>query len=269
MTKQSIDYEALNDQKQFYNSRFQEGYMQDFSDLYESCRLIAMKAILKQVKASGFNPGTALDYGCGEGRYIELLNEFFPSTSIFGSDISDTALQIAQTKYPSGKYFTMSDESVNFADNSFDLIISIEVLEHVRNVEKSIQEIGRLLKPEGMVIISTPCANKYSFEWFQNRLTGGLQPSFDGYGRFATDEPAHLRRLNDAHLKSLCSQAGIDIYKIYHRAHLFETLVPKGRTFRLMPKLCVGLGMLDWHLFKHFSNGATMIALGKKSKDVS
>lgn len=260
----SIDEQALNAQKQFYNSRFEAGYMQDFFDLYESCRLIAMQAILKQVKASGFNPSTALDYGCGEGRYIELLNKFFPETSIYGCDISDTALQIAQTKYPSGKYISMSDETVDYADSSMDLIISIEVLEHVSNVEKSIQEIGRLLKPEGMVIISTPCANKYSFEWLQNRLSGGLQPSFDGYGRFATDEPAHLRRLNDAHLKSLCSQAGIDIYKIYHRAHLFETLVPKGRTFRLMPKICVGLGMLDWYLFKDFSNGSTMIALGKK-----
>lgn len=263
MTKQSIDELALNDQKQFYNSRFQAGYMQDFSDLYESCRLIAVQEIFKQV-SRGFNPTTALDYGCGEGRYIELLNKFFPETSIYGCDISDTALQIAQTKYPSGKYIYMSDETVDLADNSFDLIISIEVLEHVGNVEKSIQEIGRLLKPQGMAIISTPCANKYSFEWFQNRLTGGLQPSFDGYGRFATDEPAHLRRLNDAHLKLLCSQAGIDIYKVYHRAHLFETLVPKGRTFRLLPKVCVGLGMLDWYLFKHFSNGATMIALGKK-----
>lgn len=264
MTKESIDIEALNDQKQFYNSRFQAGYMQDFSDLYESCRLIAIRDILEQVKASGFSPSTALDYGCGEGRYIELLTEFFPTTSIYGSDISDTALQIAQAKYSSAKYLTMSDESVNFADSSFDLIISIEVLEHVRDVEKSIKEISRLLKPQGMVILSTPCANKYSFEWWQNRLTGGLQPSFDGYGRFSTDEPAHLRRLNDAHLKSLCSQAGIDIYKIYHRAHLFETLVPKGRTFRRMPKACVWLAMLDWHLFKHFSNGATMIALGKK-----
>ncbi|HCF28618.1 MAG TPA: hypothetical protein DEV81_15765 [Cyanobacteria bacterium UBA11049] len=115
-----------------------------------------------------------------------------------------------------------------------------------------------------MVIISTPCANKYSLEWCQNRLTGGLQPSFDGYGRFSTDEPAHLRRLNDDHLKSLFSQTGIDIYKIYHRAHLFETIVRKGRTFRLLPFACVWFGMLDWHLFKHFPNGSTMIALGKK-----
>ena len=264
MTNESIDYEALNDQKQFYNSRFQAGYMQDFSELYESCRLIALKAILNSVKASGFNPSTALDYGCGEGRYIELLTDFFPDASIYGSDISDTALQIAQAKYSSAKYLTMSDETVNFTENYFDLIISIEVLEHVKNVEKSIAEISRLLKPQGMVIISTPCANKYSLEWSQNRLTGGLQPSFDGYGRFSTDEPAHLRRLNDANLKSLFSQAGVDIYKIYHRAHLFETIVPKGRTFRLLPRPCVWFGMLDWHLFKHFPNGASMVALGKK-----
>jgi 2-polyprenyl-3-methyl-5-hydroxy-6-metoxy-1,4-benzoquinol methylase len=265
MTKQSISEEALNNQKQFYDSRFQAGYMQDFSDLYESCRLLAIKDIFNQVKASGFNPGIALDYGCGEGRYIELLKYFFPETSIYGSDISDKALQLAQTKYPYGKYIPMSDEAVNFADNSFDLVISIEVLEHVRDVAKSIQEISRLLKPQGIAIISTPCANKYSFEWFQNLFAGGFQPSFDNYGRFATDEPGHLRRLNDNHLKSLFSNVGVNVYKIYHRAHLFETLSPKGRLFKRIPQACVAFSMLDWHLFKHFSNGATMIALGRKA----
>lgn len=264
MNEQPYSYEALNNQKEFYDSRFKEGYMQDFSGLFESCRFYAMQDIFKQIKSSGFKPATILDYGCGEGRYINLLKDFFPTSALHGCDISDEALAIAKNLYSSAQYTSMTDEAVNLPDNSFDLVISIEVLEHVGDVARSLSEIGRLLKPQGLTVLSTPCANEFSFEWWQNRLTGGLQPSFDGYGRFKTDEPGHLRRLNDRHLKSLCSEVGIDIYKIYHRAHLFETLAPKGRLFKRIPQLCVGFGMLDWYLFKNFPNGSTMIALGKK-----
>lgn len=264
MEQSTFSSEALNNQKLFYDSRFQEGYMQDFAGLYEACRLIAIKAILNQIKSSGFNPSTVLDYGCGEGRYLNVLKEFFPEASMSGSDISDKALQIAKGIQPDAQYIPMSDETVNLADKSFDLIISVEVLEHVKDVAKSINEIGRLLKPNGMVIISTPCANKYSIEWLFNRFTGGLQPSVDGYGRFATDEPGHLRRLNDKHLKSLFSNSGVDIYKIYHRAHLFESISPKGRIYKRIPNVAVAFSMLDWYLFKQFPNGSTMIALGKK-----
>ena len=264
MSEQSYSYEALNNQKEFYDSRFKEGYMQDFSGLFESCRFYAMQDIFQHMKSSGFNPTTILDYGCGEGRYINLLKDFFPTSALHGCDISDEALAIAKNIYSSAQYTTMTDETVNLPDNSFDLIISIEVLEHVGDVARSVREISRLLKPQGITILSTPCANKFSFEWCQNRLIGGLQPSFDGYGRFKTDEPGHLRRLSDRHLKSLCSDVGIEVYKIYHRAHLFETLAPKGRLFKRIPQVCVGFGMLDWYLFKNLPNGSTMIALGKK-----
>lgn len=264
MEKPSFSTEALNNQKLFYDSRFQEGYMQDFSGLYESCRVIAIKDILHNLKSTGLQPETILDYGCGEGRYLNVLKEFFPTAAISGSDISDKALQIAKGMQPDAQYMPMSDETVNLADNSFDFITSIEVLEHVKDVAKSISEIGRLLKPNGTALISTPCANKYSIEWVFNRFTNGLQPSADGYGRFATDEPGHLRRLNDNHLKSLCAEAGINITKIYHRAHLFESISPKGRIFKRMPSVAIGFSMLDWHLFKHLPNGATMVAIGRK-----
>lgn len=246
-------------QKEFYNLRYKEGYMKDFSGLFEACRLYTIRKIFETIKTDGFNPRNILDYGCGEGRYIGVLKEYFPESAIYASDISEIGLQIAKEKHPYVRYITMDEESLDIEDNFFDLIICIEVLEHVENIKRATGEIERLLRRDGMTILTTPCGNKYSLEWLFNKLTFGLQKSVDGYLRFATDEPGHLRRLVDDDIINLFSK--IDILKIYHRAHLFTTLMVP---MKMLPdSLRIRIGLLDWHLFKNLSNGATMIVLGK------
>jgi 2-polyprenyl-3-methyl-5-hydroxy-6-metoxy-1,4-benzoquinol methylase len=67
----------------------------------------------------------------------------------------------------------MRDETTDFPDRSFDLVISVEVLEHVGDVTKSAKEISRLLAPGRLAVLTTPCANRFSIEWFYNVVTGG------------------------------------------------------------------------------------------------
>lgn len=267
MSRVQYDAEALSDQKQYYDTRFKQGYMQDFSGCIEASRLFTIREILNRIIADEFIPSTVLDYGCGEGRYIPVLREAFPKATLYGCDISEVGLRIACATRPEARYLATADEAVPLPDSSIDLITCIEVLEHVRNVEKSATEIGRLLRTGGIALISTPCANKFSLEWFYNALSGGLQPSHDGYGRFATDEPGHLRRLTDLQLKSLFEPAGVQIRKIYHRAHLFTMVMEAFRPMRILPDaLRIKLALIDWHLFKDFPNGATMVAIGQKSE---
>ena len=57
-------------------------------------------------------------------------------------------------------------------------------------------------------MLTTPCANPGSLEWVLNRRRGGLQRTADGYGRFATDEPGHLRRLTSRDLRVLLRAPG-------------------------------------------------------------
>ena len=271
MNKSEISSEALKNQKEFYDERYKTGYMKDFSGLYETLRVFSVQEILEKIKKNKFNSKIILDYGCGEGRYIPVVKNQFPEASIWGSDISDIGIEIAQKNYPNAHYIAMSDEKVNLPDQFCDFLISIEVLEHVGNVHKSVEEIGRLLKPGGLVLLTTPCANKYSLEWFINKFNSGLQPSFDGYGRFATDEPGHLRRLNDRHIRLLFSDVGIEICQIYHRTHFFTTLVQFWGGFikplplkRFHGKFKLLLASLDWHWLKFLPNGANMVVLGKK-----
>lgn len=256
---------ALSDPKEFYDARYNAGYMTDFSDLFEACRVITVRQVIGWLKAEGLSPRKVFDYGCGEGRYFDVLGEEFPQAKLFGCDISQRGIEIASELHPGATLRVMEDETIPF-DERFDLAISVEVLEHVQDVRKAVAEISRVLAPGGRLLVTTPCANRYSLEWFQNRLRGGLEPSHDGFGRFATDEPGHLRRLTDRHLVELFARHDVRIEKIYHRAHGFTTLAHHLRRQRRpgLERARLQLAMIDWKLFKHLPNGATMLALGRK-----
>jgi SAM-dependent methyltransferase len=265
--KNDISLDAIADPKAYYDSRFQRGYMEGFDyDVYEACRVYTMRKVLRKLRDDDFVPATILDYGCGQGRYIGELKNVFPKARIHGCDISDFGLKIAHEQHPDAVLRSMNSETVGFDNDSFDLVISVEVLEHVQDVKAAVREISRVLKPGGVTVVTTPCANRYSLEWIVNRMRGGLQPSPDGYGRFATDEPGHLRRLNDRHLISLFAEHRVRVEQIYHRAHFFTTLTERLRARSALPaRALFWLAMLDWHLFKHLSNGATMLAIAAKN----
>ena len=199
------------------------------------------------------------------GPICSGLRNIFPLAELSGCDISDTGLEIAKVNYPGISFLRMDSESLDCPDASFDCVISIEVLEHVSDVRKAIQEIVRVLTPGGTALITTPCANRYSLEWLKNWLSGGLQPSHDGYGRFATDEPGHLRRLTSSSLSNLFANAGADPSTVRFRAHLFTTLLETHSAKKLLPiSARAKCALLDWHLFRLLPNGATVIGLYRK-----
>jgi SAM-dependent methyltransferase len=215
---------AVADQRSYYDEHYERGYMQDFSHLYEACRVATVRETLNRV---GDPPRRVLDYGCGEGRYLDLIRERFPNAALVGSDISDVALEHAERRHPDAEWVLMDDERVRAPDAGFDLIVSVEVLEHVANVELATNELGRLLAPGGVLILTTPCANPGSLEWLFNRLRGGLEHTADGFGRFATDPPEHLRRLTSRDLRVLLARAGVSVDRVDFRAHLFTMVMAR------------------------------------------
>ncbi|MGI8622982.1 MAG: class I SAM-dependent methyltransferase [Solirubrobacteraceae bacterium] len=255
---------AAEDQRGFYDARYAAGYMQDFGHVFEATRLRQVDAALGLLRAQGAVPARTLDYGCGEGRWFETLERTFPSTAITGCDISPRALELARAMFPRAVELSlMQDERTALSDASFDLVVSVEVLEHVADVRRACGEIGRLVAPGGWALITTPCANRFSLEWIVNRMRGGLQPSADGFGRFATDEPSHLRRLRSADLCTMLTDFGLVVDRVLFSGHLFTTLM--GAVPGLRPKRTrAAVGMLDWRLLRRWPNGSTMVVLAHK-----
>lgn len=118
-------------------------------------------------KLSGLNKTNRkvkiLDLGCGCGLGWNLCSSESFNFDYIGVDISTEMLNVLKSDHPSAKVFntTMSDLS-NFQSNSFDIVISIFTsFSYTDDVEKTISEIARVLKPNGKILISV--IGKYSF----------------------------------------------------------------------------------------------------------
>lgn len=97
-----------------------------------------------------------LEIGCGDGYGADLLST--SGADVLALDVDEDSINYAKRKYEKDNLnFEVYDgEAINYADHSFDVIVSFQVIEHVANVNAYLNNIVRLLKPEGLFIITTP-----------------------------------------------------------------------------------------------------------------
>ena len=103
-----------------------------------------------------------LDIASGEGYGSNLLAD--AALKVTGVDISAESVAHATEKYkkPNLEYKTGSVLEIPLADGSVDVVVSFETLEHVTEHDKMLQEVVRVLRPDGLLIISTPEKSIYS-----------------------------------------------------------------------------------------------------------
>ena len=101
-----------------------------------------------------------LDAGCGIGYYsFKLATKF--GCKVDGVDIDIDDIEMAKkisgvTRVISVNFKICDISELDFSDNTFDKIILSEILEHVRDEKKILNELHRVLKPRGHLIVSTP-----------------------------------------------------------------------------------------------------------------
>lgn len=106
-----------------------------------------MKLLLNLAKSSK----SILDLGCGEGTRLSEI-----TSKGTGIDISKTAIANAKKNYTKLNFFVGDLEDLPFKNDSFDLVYSAYVFEHLDNPEKVIKEARRVLKPQGNLVIICP-----------------------------------------------------------------------------------------------------------------
>jgi 2-polyprenyl-3-methyl-5-hydroxy-6-metoxy-1,4-benzoquinol methylase len=102
-----------------------------------------------------------LEIGCSAG----YLTRFFKDKTdrIVGFDINFPALQSAKERNREHSVICGSVEKLPFLDDSFDAIVMLEVIEHIDSDVAAVNEVRRVLKPGGTLILSTPNVGMFAF----------------------------------------------------------------------------------------------------------
>ncbi len=98
--------------------------------------------------------GKVLEVGSGEGYGIEILAPL--ATKYMAIDKFQTQLPVSAQKFKQVSFRQVSVPPLPFEDNSFDAVVSFQVIEHIEEDEALVKEIHRVLKPGGVLVLTTP-----------------------------------------------------------------------------------------------------------------
>jgi len=165
-----------------------------FEKAYHFVKNIALKNKLNLINSEQSQKGKILDIGAGTGDF--LLTAKNDGWETVGVEPSERAKEIAK-----GKGISFVEEISELENNSFDVITMWHVLEHVPNLELQIQELKRLLKPTGTLIVAVPNFKSYDAKH---------------YGEFwaAFDVPIHFWHFSKKAIKSLFEKVDMKLEKV-------------------------------------------------------
>ena len=124
------------------------------SDKIPSDNPIHQRLLKAYLEAKPFIKGNILELGCGEGRGVEEIAPL--GKQYTGIDKIEPIIKKLKSRYPSYRFESGSFPPVPFPDQSFDTVVSFQVIEHVKNDLGYLEEIYRILTPGGKAILTTP-----------------------------------------------------------------------------------------------------------------
>jgi 2-polyprenyl-3-methyl-5-hydroxy-6-metoxy-1,4-benzoquinol methylase len=130
-----------------------DGYFEDVMRIDPAERISFGTQLAEEAeRLLGFR-GKFLDIGCGRGEIVKAADDL--GWEAKGCDISEQYVEYARNKYKVDAYAGTAEE-LKFADNSFDFISLVEVIEHLYDPLKTISELHRIMKKDGILYLSTP-----------------------------------------------------------------------------------------------------------------
>ena len=126
--------------------------------LFLRSRYIARE--IRRLKKGDFSPDQILDAGSGFGQYSFRLGRAFPGAEVTGLDLKpeivDSGNRLAKRSGRKNVRFEVGDLLDLKYESRFDLVLSVDVLEHIEEDRKVLANIAQALKPNGLFIFTTP-----------------------------------------------------------------------------------------------------------------
>jgi SAM-dependent methyltransferase len=147
-----------------------------------------------------------LDVACGEGYGSALLSE--TASEVVGLDISQEAVAHASKVYQGRanlQFLQKSAFDTGLPDDSFDLVVSFETIEHLLEQGQMLTELRRVLKPDGLLLISSPNGQRLAMGTVVQPLTGHCS-EFKAFSDDGDVVRAHTGKLAEpVYFVALCS----------------------------------------------------------------
>jgi len=218
----------------------------EFFQQLDEYRYDKLNYLPRLVDVSTYQGKSLLEVGCGAG--IDLVRFARAGAIATGIDLSTTAIELARKNIEQNglkaDLWVMNGESMQFPDNSFDVVYAHGVLQYTADVEKMVAEIHRVVKPGGEVVVMV--YNRNSWLNLMRRVT---KVSLEH-----EDAPV-LKKYSISELKQFLKP--FKNYRIIPERFPVKTKLHSGwkarlfndvfvGTFNLMPKALVR--PLGWHL---------------------
>lgn len=180
--------------------------------LYESVKSVNLKKKYKMA-TKGIAKGRVMDIGCGVGDFLHTMEQ--KGWETVGIEPSEDAKAIAKKRIKAQILDTEAQETL--PDNSFDLITMWHVLEHVDDLHWQLNQLERLVKPNGRVVIAVPNYKSYDGVFYKEKWA-------------AYDVPRHLNHFNQETLARIFKNNNFKLIKTekliwdaYYISYMSET----------------------------------------------
>lgn len=178
---------------------YEEGILKNpFQKIWHTLKWITIKKMIVG------NTKSILDIGCASGWMTAKIAETLYWIPVTGVDVSPEMINYAEIKHPGINFICADAHKLPFGNETFDLIICTEVLEHVSDPLRVLLEIRRCLCPKGKVIISMDSGNLlFKIIWFLWTKTKGK-----------VWKNAHLHEFNREKLQKLFKKTNFKVDKL-------------------------------------------------------
>jgi len=179
------------EQRGYERAYFQRAYFQDHPGKRRTNRLV-----VDQLRKAGLESGRVLDVGSGPGYLIRALEE--AGYEAAGLDHSEEALRLGAQHVSAEIQLGDVCEHIPWDDGSFDGVVLHDVIEHLTEEDAALVEIRRVLRPGGLVLLST--LNESSV---LHKLLGKRWSFYQ--------DPTHVKPWRTASLRALLERHGFEV----------------------------------------------------------
>jgi len=132
-----------------------------------------------------------LEVGCGNGHVSKHLARKY-HLKVIGTDVDPEMIQFAKEDIddiPHIRFLEMNATKMHFKDNEFDIVLSFGIMHHIGDWEEALEEISRVLKPQGFFIFGDLAYSRFTTRIFK--------PIAKNYGVYTIDDLIHCLKRNN------------------------------------------------------------------------